>query len=277
MHRPGLVNGLERVEGLRRDARTFVFLDVTPGRYELELVANGFAAHTQSLELAPGDKARVDVTLERGARVAVRVTHPPANLTRLRVVAVSTGHTTRSGAVDQDGLAELGVLAHGSWTLGLVAQRPTNEAPQWLGPTKALEIPVGTASLEWNLERPELGRVRLELPVHSATDPPVPVKADPTAASGSLAGSDRIQAWWSAYHRYVERTKELTLELQDDAGVVLVNVSLEEIELDARRNRVLGVFTATAGRYTLVLRRGTEPLRHVPVQILPDTTAELHP
>jgi hypothetical protein len=277
VRRAGLENGSGSVESLRRDARTFVFPEVAPGRYELKLGAPGFAAHSQALVLAPGERARVDVTLEAGARVSVRVTPPPSSLTHLRVVAVSAEHQTRSGALEQDGVAELSVLAHGSWTLGLVAQGLDSGAPQWLGPTKALEVPVGTALLEWNLERPELGRVRLELPVHSAEDSPIPADADPAAVSGSLAASDRIQAWWSAYHRYVQRAKELTLELQDDAGVVLVKIALEEVMLDAQRNRVLGAFTATIGHYTLVLRRDAQLLRRTPVQVLPDSTVELDP
>ena len=277
VHFVGLRNGRESVAGLRRDARTFVFPEMAPGRYELELTAPGFAALTRSMELAPGERARIDLTLEAGVRVSVRVTPPPANLTGLSVVAVSTEHETRRGTVEQDGRAELGVLAHGPWTVGLVAQALGGGAPRWLGPTKSLEVPVGTSSLQVDLGRPELGRVQLELPVHGAADPPIPTRTDPADTIGSLAYSDRLQAWSSARHRYVQRASELTLELQDDKGVVLETIALEEVELDAQRNRVLGLFTAPAGDYTLVVRRGTELLRRSPVQVLPDATAELDP
>jgi len=274
---PGLVSDVERVAGLRRDARTIVFPEVAPGHYELQLGAPGFAAHLQELELTPGERKHVDVTLEAGARVSVRVTPPPAPLMRLRVVAESAEHATRSGTLEADGLADLGVLAHGTWKVGLVAREATGGAQVWLGATRALEVPVGEASLEWSLARPELGRVRLELPVHRSDDPPIPTDDFGSANSGSLAASDRIQAWWNARHRYDRRAEALTLELQDDAGVVLSSAAPEEVELDPQRNRVLGVFTAPVGRYTLALRRGTEQLRRSPVQVLPDTTAELDP
>jgi hypothetical protein len=273
----GLRKGQQSVAGLRRDARTFVFPEMAPGVYELELTAPGFAAHTESLELAPGERARLDVTLETGARVSVRVTPPPASLTHLSVLAVSTEHETRRGAVEQDGRAELGVLAHGPWTVGLVAQALTSGTPRWFGATKSLEVPIGTPSLDFNLERPELGRVQLELPVHGAADPSIPPRIDPADTTGSLAYSDRLQAWSSARNRYVQRANELTLELQDDTGVVLAHIALEDVELDAKRNRVLGLFTAPTGDYTLVMRRGTELLRRSAVRVLPDVLLDLDP
>jgi len=274
---PGLVSDAERVAGLVRDARTIVFPEVAPGRYELQLGATGFAAHTQELELAPGELERVDVTLEVGARVRVRVSPPPALFTSLRVVAESAAHATRSRVVEAGGLADLGVLAHGTWQVGLVAREAASGAQVWLGPTRTLEVPVGESSLEWDFARPELGRVRLELPVRRADDPPIPTDDFHSGDSGSLAASDRMQAWSSAHQRYAQRAEALTIELQDDTGIVLSSAASEEVQLDARRNRVLGVVTAPVGRYTLVLRRGTEHLRRSPVQVLPDTLVELDP
>lgn len=68
------------------------------------------------------------------------------------------------------------------------------------------------------------------------------------------------------------------LSLGLDAGVVLENVALVEVELDAPPSRMLGVFTAPAGNlYTLVLQRGTELVRRSPVQVLLNTTVARDP
>ncbi|MEX1025336.1 MAG: carboxypeptidase-like regulatory domain-containing protein [Planctomycetota bacterium] len=263
-----------RIQGRQRDTRTFVFPVVAPGRYELHLKALGFAPYMRALELAPAEHARVQVTLEGGAHVTVRIEPTPARGAGLYVVAESAQHPRRSAQVRSDGLADIGVLAPSDWTVGLVAGGPTYDALARLGATRTFEVLAGDERLTWSLARPELGQVSLVLPVREPGDPSLPL-ARFSDEQSNLAEGDQHQAWWNAYSRELKRAQQLTIDFEDTDGQVVLSTAPEDIELDGERNRVLGFVTAPIGSYTLALRRGSETLRRAPVQVLADATVEL--
>ena len=245
------------------------------GRYKLKVEAPGFVPHEEDLELETA--ARVDVVLQVVCRVRVRVEPLPLGSLSFRVAVERSSGVIHCVAVGEDGLAELGGLQHGSWTVGLRAQGPLGGARAWHGPTQTFDIAVGESSLEWTLERPALGRVRLVLPVHDAADPPLPSDDMSSTDSSPGARGYRLQAWSKAHQRALRRARELSFELRDHADAVVLDSTPEDVELDAPRNRVLSTFTVPVGRYTLVLRRGADVLRSTPIQVLPDTSIDLDP